>query len=118
MKNLYKITDGKSICLYYAKSIADAIRRHRVHHDPNAIVKCETVLTDQGYPLVKLRDVPKGSYFHRVSQRDGEFHEFSAVWCKDEYDPSTKKWTCYKYEDFCDSRELPGGTYVTIDFTF
>lgn len=77
--------------------------------------KCET---DQGYPIVRLRDVPKGSYFHRVTLRDGEFCEHSVVWCKGEYDHSTKKWFCHKYEDVNHSRLYKGEERVSIDFTF
>lgn len=118
MKTLYKVDDGEHLYFYYAKSILDAKTKHLVDHADDCVLHIEQILTDQGYPIVKLRDVENGSYFHRITKRDGEYCEHSVVWCKGEYDRSTKKWFCHKFEDFNHSRLLKGDEYVTIDFTF
>lgn len=118
MKTLYRIDDGSRCCLYHANSIEDAAHKYYTDHSPDVIVECSQVLTDQGYPIVKLKDIEPGSYFHRITKRDGEYCEHSVVWCKGEYDRSTKKWFCHKFEDVNHSRLLKGEELVTIDFTF
>lgn len=115
---LYKVTDVNNVVRYFfADSADDAVARY-VNNYFYENAKAEKVLTDQGYQIVRLRDVPKGTYFHRVSVKDGEFCEHSVVWLKGEYDHSTRKWCCYKFEDFCNDRLFKGEERVTIDFTF
>lgn len=117
MKELYKVTDGKAVRYFFANNREDALQQYRNNYFyENAVAK--QVLTDQGYPIVRLKDVPKQSYFHRVSIKDGEFCEHSVVYCKGEYDHSTRKWCCYKFEDICNDRLFKGEERVTIDFTF
>ena len=117
MKYLYKVTDGTAVRYFFAKDEQEALKIYRANYFYGD-AKAEQVLTDQGYPIVRLRDVPKGSYFHRVTLRDGEYCEHSVVWCKGEYDHSTRKWCCYKFEDICNDRLFKGEERVTIDFTF
>lgn len=117
MQELYKIKDGSVVKFMFAKSADDATNKYRAVFGPRGIVVTK-VLTDQGYPIVRLCDVPKGTYFHRTSLRNGEFCEHSVVWCRDEYDRSTKKYLCYKFEDVNHSNQFRGEERVTIDFTF
>ena len=118
MNELYKITDvGGVVRYFFAKDANKALELYRKNYFYED-ARAERVLTDQGYPIVRLKDVPKGSYFHRTSMRDGEFCEHSVVWLKGEYDHSTRKWSCYKFEDICNDRLFKGEERVTIDFTF
>lgn len=117
MLELYQVQDGDWSGVYWAHSVEHALDKYK----SNRFAECpvaEKVLTDQGYPIVRLRDVPAGSYFHRVTRKDGEYCEHSVVWCKGEYDPSTKKWFCHKFEDVNHSKLYKGEEMVTIDFTF
>lgn len=114
---LYKIIDGQDERYFFSADCVSALNHYKENYfydDP----KVERVLTDQGYPITRLRDVPKGLYFHRVSVKDGEYCEHSVVWCKGEYDRSTKKWLCHKFEDVNHSRLFKGEERVTVDFTF
>lgn len=118
MLELYKITDENNVVRHFwAKDAQDAIEKYKSNYFYGS-PKAEKVLTDQGYSIVRLRDIPKGSYFHRISLKDGEFCEHSVVWCKGEYDHSTRKWFCYKFEDVNHDRLFKGEERVTIDFTF
>lgn len=118
MLELYKVTDNADVQrLFWAKSEEHAVEKYEKYYFSGNPV-AEKVLTDQGYPIVRLRDVPKGAYFHRVTLTDGEFCEHSVAWCKGEYDRSTKKWFCHKFEDVNHSRLYKGEERVTIDFTF
>lgn len=120
-RTMYHVTTENGTLIYWAKSEEDVYDMWlRDHEDPDCRgIMIEQVLTDQGYPIVRLGDVRRGTYFHRVSRdQDGKYCEFSAVWCKGEYDQSCKKFDCHKYEDVNDFRQLGGETIVTIDFTF
>ena len=121
IRTLHRVTTASGSALYWAKDCEDAYNTWtRDHYDPyTGGTMIEQVLTDQGYPICKLRDIRRGSYFHRINKsKDGEFCELSTVWCKGEYDRSCKKFECCKYEDVNDFRLLGGETIVTIDFTF
>lgn len=114
---LYRVQDGSWSGLYWASTAEHALEKYksnRFSYNPVA----EEVLTDQGYPIVRLRDLKEGDYFHRITRKDGEYCEHSVVWCKGEYDRSTKKWFCHKFEDVNHSRLLKGEEMVTVDFTF
>lgn len=118
---MHYVTTPTGTAIYWAKSEDDAYNMWvRDHQDPGVGgIMIEQVLTDQGYPIVRLRDIRRGSFFHRINKRmGGEYCELSTVWCKGEYDRSDKKFECYKYEDVNDFRLLRGDTLVTIDFTF
>jgi hypothetical protein len=118
MLELYKVVDEQDVIrFFWAKSEDDAVARYKSYYFYGSPVASK-VLTDQGYPMVRLRDVPNGTYFHRVSVKDGEFCEHSVVWCKGEYDHSSRKWFCHKFEDVNHSRLFKGEERVTIDFTF
>lgn len=117
MLELYRIKDTNFECLYWAHSTEHALDKYKSNRYPECPI-AEKVLTDQGYPIIRLRDVPVGSYFHRIARKDGEYCEHSVVWCKGEYDRSTKKWFCHKFEDVNHSRLCRGEEMVTIDFTF
>lgn len=118
---LYRITTINKVLFYWARNDDHAFIKYQTDHpdDNSPGVMVEAQLTDQGYPIVRLKDIKKGWYFHRINKRtDGLFCELSTVWCKDDYDPSTKKFFVHKYEDVNDSKLLKGDTYVTVDFTF
>lgn len=117
MLELYNIQDGAWSGCYWAENAEHALSKYkenRFYENPTVT----KVLTDQGYPIVRLRDLKKGDYFHRITRKDGEYCEHSVVWCKGEYDRSTKKWFCHKFEDVNHSRLFKGEEMVTIDFTF
>lgn len=117
MKEYYKVTDGSFVRYYFAKSAEDAIKTYSENYFADNPVAAK-VLTDQGYPIVRLGDLAPGTYFHRTTLKDGEFCEHSVVWCRGDYDRSTKRYTCYKYEDVNHSNQFKREERVTIDFTF
>lgn len=117
MLELYKVQDGDWSGVYWAHSVEHALDKYKQNRFADTPIAYQ-IFTDQGYPIVRLRDVPKGSYFHRVTRKDGEYCEHSVVWCKGEYDRSTKKWFCHKFEDVNHSKLFKGEEVVTVDFTF
>lgn len=117
MLEYYKIQDGPFTRYYFAKDEADAIRRYSENYYADEPVATK-VLTDQGYPMVRIGDLPKGTYFHRTTLKDGEFCEHSVVWCRGEYDQSSKRYECYKFEDVNHIHMFKREERVTVDFTF
>ena len=117
MQELYKIKDGSVVKFIFGKNADDATNKYRAVFGQKDIVVTK-VLTDQGYPIVRLCDLAPGTYFHRTTLKDGEFCEHSVVWCRGDYDRSTKKYCCYKYEDVNHSHEFRREERVTIEFTF
>ena len=117
MKEYYKVQDSWFVRYYFAESEEDAIRRYSENYFADNPVATK-VLTDQGYPIVRLGDLKQGTYFHRTTLKDGEFCEHSVVWCRGEYDRSSKKYECCKFEDVNHTHMFKREERVTIDFTF
>ena len=66
---------------------------------------------------MKLKDLKRGEYFTRKPM-----HEQAAkplqVYIKEDYDRSTKKYWCQKWDDISKGMGLKGDTEVYTDFTF
>lgn len=60
----------------------------------------------------RLKDVKKGEFF-RISPSDT-----APVWIRDEYNRSTKKYECYKFDDMNHLGEFGGTRIVIVDFEF
>lgn len=60
----------------------------------------------------QLKDVKKGEFF-RISPSDT-----APVWVRDDYNRSTKKYECYKFDDMNHLGEFKGTRIVIIDFEF
>lgn len=67
-----------------------------------------------GY-VVPLREVKKGDYFLRI-RKDGS--TMNSVYIREDYDRSTKKYFCGKFDDISAGMQLKGDTPVLIGFTF
>ena len=85
IKTLHSIKSKYGTALYWAVDEDDAYDmwyNDRYSPDTSDIL-VEQVLTDQGYPITKLKYITKGDYFHRVNKCcDGEYCELSTVWCR------------------------------------
>lgn len=70
--------------------------------------------------LIKsLKSINKGEYFKRVSYTsDGELKITEKVYVRDYYEPSSKKYCCYLFDDVKRYYMLSGSTLVTTDFEF
>ena len=66
---------------------------------------------------MKLKDLKKGEFFTRKSLGGQEAKE-SQIYIKDDYDYSTKKYLCQKWDDISKSIMLKGDTEVYQDFIF
>lgn len=66
---------------------------------------------------MKLKELRKGDYFTRKSLSHTEAKP-SQVYIKQEYDQSTKKYWCQKWDDISKGIELKGDTEVYQDFIF
>jgi hypothetical protein len=64
-----------------------------------------------------LKDLSKGEYFTRKSL-NGQEAKPSQVYIKDDYDRSSKKYWCQKWNDISSGIELKGDTEVYQDFIF
>ena len=66
---------------------------------------------------MKVKDLKKGEYFTRKSLGEQEAKP-SQVYIRGEYDRSTKKYWCQKWNDICKEISLKGDTEVYQDFIF
>lgn len=66
---------------------------------------------------MKLKDLKKGEYFSRKSLGEQEAKP-SQVYIRGEYDRSSKKYWCQKWDDISKGIELKGDTKVYQDFIF
>ena len=66
---------------------------------------------------MKLKDLKHGEFFTRKPMNNQEA-KASQVYIKEDYDRSTKKYWCQKWDDISRGIELKGDTEVYQDFTF
>ena len=64
-----------------------------------------------------LKYLKKGDYFTKKDYGFGEVSE-TKVWVRGDYDRSTKKYECFKFDDVCKTQMISGTKEVYIDFTF
>ena len=60
---------------------------------------------------MQLKDVKRGEFFKRKASS-------SIVYVRGEYERSSKKYSCYKFDDVNSKIFLKGSTEVYTDFTF
>ena len=66
---------------------------------------------------MKLKELKRGEYFTRKPMYEQEAKP-SQVYIKEDYDRSTNKYWCQKWDDISRGIELKGDTEVYQDFTF
>lgn len=66
---------------------------------------------------MKLKELKRGEYFTRKPMNEQEA-KTSQVYIKEDYDRSTKKYWCQKWDDISKGIELKGDTEVYTDFIF
>jgi hypothetical protein len=66
---------------------------------------------------MKLKELKHGDFFTRKAM-NGREAKSSQVYIKGDYDRSTKKYWCQKWDDISKGMELKGDTEVYQDFTF
>lgn len=66
---------------------------------------------------MKLKELKRGEFFTRKSM-NGQEAKASQVYIKEDYDHSTKKYWCQKWDDISKGMELKGDTEVYQDFMF
>lgn len=66
---------------------------------------------------MKLKELKRGEYFTRKPMYEQEAKP-SQVYIKEDYDRSTKKYWCQKWDDISRGMELKGDTEVYMDFIF
>lgn len=64
---------------------------------------------------MKVKDLKKGEYF---TIKPLEEPKENQVYIRGEYDRSTKKYDCGRFDDISYSREFDGNKEVFTDFTF
>ena len=62
--------------------------------------------------MEKIKNFKKGDYFKLQDK------ETAAVYVRGEYDRSTKKYSCYRYDDVAVERFFRGDKKVYVDFEF
>ena len=60
--------------------------------------------------MKRIADLKKGEYFTLFNG--------SPVWVRGEYDRSSKKYSCYRFDDVCHERFYNGSKLVFVDFEF
>lgn len=66
---------------------------------------------------MKLKELKRGEYFTRRSLHEQEAKP-SQVYIKEDYDRSTKKYWCQRWDDISKGIELKGDIEVYTDFIF
>lgn len=66
---------------------------------------------------MKLKELKRGEFFVRKPM-NGQEAKASQVYIKQDYDRSTKKYWCQKWDDISRVIELKGDAEVYQDFTF
>jgi len=66
---------------------------------------------------MKLKELKRGEYFTRKPMYEQEAKP-SQVYIKEDYDRSTKKYWCQKWDDISSGMELKGDAEVYTDFIF
>ena len=66
---------------------------------------------------MKLEELKRGEYFTRKPMYEQEAKP-SQIYIKEDYDRSTKKYWCQKWDDISRGVELKGDAEVYTDFTF
>ena len=64
---------------------------------------------------MKIKELEKGAYF---TKKAIEVPRESQVWVRGEYDRSSKKYECSRFDDVNTTCFLPGGREVLVDFVF
>ena len=64
---------------------------------------------------IKLSELKKGDFFTR---KPCEYPSDKQVLIRDDYDRSSKKFSCIHFDDICNEIFLKGATVVYTDFTF
>ena len=76
----------------------------------------DTLSDNECHRITYISELPKGTYFRLV--HPGTLKVSPTVYVRDDYDPSTKKYSAYRFDDVCHSQEFKGSRLVCIDFTF
>lgn len=63
-----------------------------------------------------LRELPRGSYF--TLKDYGDYPDEKRVYIKQDYDRTSKKYSCIKFDDINAETFKKGATVVFTDFTF
>lgn len=72
----------------------------------------QIILTLNFTTMEKIKDLKKGDYFKLQNK------ETATVYVRGEYDRSSKKYSCYRYDDVAAERFFSGDKEVYVDFEF
>lgn len=67
---------------------------------------------------IKVKELKKGEFFTLKDVTGSTFIPDSVVWVRGEYDRSSKKYECYKYDDVNHFSYLRAERVVYTDFVF
>lgn len=82
---------------------------------PDADIRTEWMLTNEGYRITYLKEVAVGDYFVKVNRRN---KCEKTVFVRDSYDRPSNKYGYYKFYDVNDYKLARGITLVTDEMTF
>ena len=71
---------------------------------------------NERHRITYISELPKGTYFRLV--HPGTRKVSPTVYVRDNYDPSTRKYCAFRFDDVCSSQEFKGDRLVCVDFTF
>lgn len=61
---------------------------------------------------MRIRDIPRGEYFVTTSISPDETPDERCVWVRGEYNRSSRKYECYKWEDVNHTHEFDGSNGI------
>lgn len=65
-----------------------------------------------------IKELKKGDFFRLKEFREDEVVNSSSVWIRGDYERSSKKYSCSKFDDFCHENFFRGDKVVYVDFEF
>lgn len=105
---------GEVFCTF---AVSDEKALKDISQYSEGLLSVEEMFTSEGYRIMRLRDIPKGSYFSFV-QGDDPGKTCKQVWVKDDYDRSTRKYNIHRFDDVNHEVQRNSSSLVTIDITF
>lgn len=69
----------------------------------------------KGDTIMKLKELKKGDFFTKFDISDPKPRQ---IWVKGDYDRSSNRYECYKWEDVNYTQLIPGHREVFCGFTF
>lgn len=121
---LLRITnrDTREVFTIFAKSTAEAYLTLPIAKSDDLEFTWVTAPANDGsgeqWPIYMLKYIPNDTYFRTVNCNTLNVSKTTYFKPNSSYDRSTKKYSCWKFDDINCARQFKSTHWVVIDFTF